>query len=151
MMVVVVKSMVACLMHRSTCPDKASRETRKANGRLLNLDADMLDEVSIWPESLWIVTSFTPWCLHCPDYIAYLERLAQEFPESGPVHFAVLNCHVNRNFCDQLKLMGHPMVGFMYGGRLVPAAAVVYASSGTVPDPPALSLKQRLGCSFAGV
>ena len=87
----------------------------QASGRIVNLDPEMFKEVSTSDE-LWIVSSFTPWCLRCPDYIAYLEAVAQELPDNGPVHFGALNCHVNRKFCADMGLIGHPMVGLIYGG-----------------------------------
>ena len=75
----------------------------------------MFEEVSRSDE-LWIVSSFTPWCLRCSDYMSYLEAMARDFLDEVPVHFGALNCYVNRQFCGRLGLMGHPMVGLVYGG-----------------------------------
>ena len=55
--------------------------------------------------------------------MAYFQSVAQDLAGQGPLHFAGINCHVNGRFCDQLGLMGHPMVGFVYGGCLVPFGA----------------------------
>ena len=48
--------------------------------------------------------------------MAYLEAMAQELPHNSPIHFGALNCHFNQKFCVDLGLIGHPMVGLVYGG-----------------------------------
>ncbi|CAE7928467.1 unnamed protein product [Symbiodinium sp. KB8] len=49
--------------------------------------------------------------------MAYLEAMAQELPHNSPIHFGALNCHFNQKFCVDLGLIGHPMVGLVYGGE----------------------------------
>ena len=92
---------------REDCPPKAPKG-------LLNLDESLFRHITsnkTLMKHLWIVGSYTPWCLRCGEFLEYMNSVSSQLPGNSHTHLAALNCHFNQKLCDELGLMGHPMLG----------------------------------------
>ncbi|CAE8654167.1 unnamed protein product, partial [Polarella glacialis] len=89
------------------------------HGIIINLNEALWEDIVTEPslrQELWLVVTFTPWCVRCEGVLNSLAKLHSDSSIGRRTRLAALNCHAHQKLCDDLGLLGHPLVTMRYGG-----------------------------------
>eukprot|EP01104_Vermistella_antarctica_P011033 TRINITY_DN301_c0_g1_i1.p1 TRINITY_DN301_c0_g1~~TRINITY_DN301_c0_g1_i1.p1 ORF type:complete len:3098 (+),score=985.10 TRINITY_DN301_c0_g1_i1:119-9412(+) len=59
-------------------------------------------------EGVWFVEFFAPWCGHCKSLAPIWETAAKTVKHNADVHYAKVDCTVNKNTCNRFDVGGYP-------------------------------------------
>jgi len=98
------------------CNASGQVDTSPVKG-ILELDSDVWTWLSEAPysEELWLLATYTPWCLQCVQMMSEWAELARG-SMGKRTHVVALNCHASSELCDELDLPGHPLMAAVYAG-----------------------------------
>lgn len=66
---------------------------------------------------VWLIEFYVHWCPHCQATMPHLFKLAVAIRASGiPMRVGAVNCAAHSDLCSAFQVMGHPLIGFFYGG-----------------------------------